>query len=177
MKISLNRILVVEGKEDASYLSNYIDSEIVVVNGYELSESTISYLKDKPVILLLDPDSAGIDIRNKLNCLLNDTVNVNINIDECTRGPKNGVAECKIEEVLSKLSEFCVKNPAKRQDFQSSDLYKLGLSDDKELRKYVCERLNLGNCNFKTLTKRLNTNNILLNELYEIIKEYQNGNK
>ena len=42
MKISLSRILVVEGKEDASYLSNYIDSEIVVVNGYELSEATIS---------------------------------------------------------------------------------------------------------------------------------------
>ena len=52
MKISLNRVLVVEGKEDASYLSNYIDSEIVVVNGFELKNTTISYLKDKPVILL-----------------------------------------------------------------------------------------------------------------------------
>ena len=73
MRISLNRILVVEGKEDASYLSSYISSEIVVVNGYELSDATISYLKDKPVILLLDPDSAGESIRNKLNRVLNNT--------------------------------------------------------------------------------------------------------
>ena len=47
MKIFLDGILVVEGKEDASYLSNYIDSEIVVVNGFELDERTINYLKDK----------------------------------------------------------------------------------------------------------------------------------
>ena len=67
----LNRILVVEGKEDASYLSNYIDSEIVFVNGYELSKANISYLKNRPVILLLDPDDAGKSIRNKLNSLLN----------------------------------------------------------------------------------------------------------
>jgi len=38
MKKSLNGILVVEGKEDASYLSNYIDSEIVTVQGYEVPE-------------------------------------------------------------------------------------------------------------------------------------------
>ena len=47
MKLYLNGVLVVEGKEDASYLSNYIESEIVVVNGFEMSESTINYLKGK----------------------------------------------------------------------------------------------------------------------------------
>ena len=47
MKLYLKGILVVEGKEDASYLSNYIASEIVVVNGFEITKSTISYLKDK----------------------------------------------------------------------------------------------------------------------------------
>ena len=47
MKMYLDGVLVVEGKEDASYLSNYISSEIVVVNGYELDEATINYLKGK----------------------------------------------------------------------------------------------------------------------------------
>ena len=96
----LNRILVVEGKEDASYLSNYIDSEIVFVNGYELSEANISYSKNRPVILLLDPDEAGKIIRKKLNLLLNDVINIEIDIKKCTRGIKNGVAECEIDEVL-----------------------------------------------------------------------------
>ena len=177
MKISLNRILVVEGKEDASYLSNYIDSEIVVVNGYELSESTISYLKDKPVILLLDPDSAGENIRNKLNRALNNVVNVSIDVKKCTKGHKKGVAECEIDEVLNKLSEFCRDFCEKQSDFTTADLYELGLTNNKELRKYVCKELNLGNCNFKTLNKRLVLNNIKLQQIYERIEEYKNGNK
>ena len=177
MKLHLNRILVVEGKEDASYLSNYIDSEIVVVNGYELSKATISYLKNKPVILLLDPDLAGEHIRNKLNLALNDVVNVSVDVEKCTKGIKNGIAECEIDEVLGKLSEFCGDFSAKRPDFSTSDLYGLGLSSDKNMRKFVCEKLNLGKCNFKIMQKRLITNNIQLQQVCEIIEEYKNGNK
>ena len=177
MKISLNRILVVEGKEDASYLSNYIDSEIVVVNGYELSEATISYLKDKPVILLMDPDKAGEEIRNKLNLMLKDAANVSIDIKKCNRGTKNGVAECEIDEVLGKLSEFCKDFATKHADFSTADLYELGLSSDKNMRKFVCEKLNLGNCNFKTMQKRFISNNVKYQQVCEIIEEYKNGNK
>ena len=177
MKISLNRILVAEGKEDASYLSNYIDSEIVVVNGYELSAATLSYLKNKPVILLMDPDSAGEDIRKKLNSALDDVVNVSIDIKKCNRGTKNGIAECEIDEVLGKLSEFCKDFSAKQADFSTADLYELGLSSDKKLRNYVCEKLNLGKCNFKTMQKRLILNSINFKQVCEIIEEYKNGNK
>ena len=172
----LNRILVVEGKEDASYLSNYIDSEIVFVNGYELSKANIAYLKNRSVILLLDPDDAGKTIRNKLNSLLNDVVNIEVDIKKCTRGAKNGVAECEIDEVLGKLSEFCRDFDAKHADFNSADLYKLGLSSDKKLRDFVCTKLNLGNCNFKTMQKRLFLNDIKLEKVCEIIEEYKNGN-
>ena len=36
MKRYLRAILVVEGKADMAYLSNYYASEIIAVNGYEL---------------------------------------------------------------------------------------------------------------------------------------------
>ncbi len=177
MKMFLNRILVVEGKEDAAYLSNYISSEIVITNGYELSEATISYLKDRPVLLLLDPDEAGASIRKKINKLLHDVVNIEVDINKCTRGIKNGVAECDIEEVLSKLTPFCMNNVTYSPYIKQSDLYNLGIIENKDLRSYVCDRLNLGVCNNKTLLKRLIYNNIQLDELNEIIKEYKNGNK
>ena len=170
MKMFLNGILVVEGKEDASYLSNYIASEIVVVNGFEIPESTISYLKDKRVILLLDPDEAGLKIREKLKNLLPDSVDVEIDIAKCNRGSKSGVAECQIDEILSKLHYYVDDEAKSSSDITESDLYNLGLIGDKELRKKVCDKLNLGNCNGKTLYKRLLNNNISLEQLCEIIK-------
>ena len=177
MKIYLNGILVVEGKEDAAYLSNYIASEIVVVNGYELSSTTINYLKGKTTIALLDPDEAGAKIRESLNKKLLNVVNVEVDISKCTRGSKNGIAECEIDEIMSKLQPYIVKNPAKLQQITESDLFALGLIDGKkELRNYVSEKLNLGKCNGKVLLKRLNENNISIEQLNSIVEEYKHGN-
>ena len=170
MKITLNGILVVEGKEDASYLSNYISSEIVVVNGYELPKATIPYLKDKKVILLTDPDEAGLKIREKLNSLLSNASNVEIDIKKCVRGHKNGVAECDINEILTKLKDYTIEENKTESDIKLSDLYNLGLMNNKELRESVCQKLNIGSCNAKTLYKRLLNNNVSLNKLCEIMK-------
>ena len=177
MKIHLSRTLVVEGKEDASYLSNYIDSEIVVVNGFELNKETISYLRNKPVILLLDPDDAGLQIRNKLHHLLSDYIDIEIDIAKCNRGSKSGIAECEIDEVLGKLRPLYANKVETKHNITSSELYNLGLADNEKLRAFVCGRLELGSCNFKTLRKRLILNNIQLDKVCEIIKEYQDGNK
>ena len=172
MKMYLDGVLVVEGKEDASYLSNYISSEIVVVNGYELDPKTIAYLKVKKVIALLDPDEAGKAIRKKLNNLVCDVVNVEIDINRCIRGKKNGVAECEIDELIGKLQAFSVKNPENTPNISISDLYNLGITENNELRAHVAEKLNLGKCNNKQLLKRMNLNQVQLEELKRIVKEY-----
>ena len=172
MKIYLDGILVVEGKEDASYLSNYIASEIVIVNGFELSKDTINYLKDKKAILLLYPDESGLKIREKLNKVLVNPINVEIDISKCNRGIKKGVAECQIDEVLAKLSQYVIEKDMKNtSDIRISDLYELGLINNKELRDDVCEKLNLGKCNGKQLYKRLLINKVSLNQLCEIMNK------
>ena len=172
MKMHLNGVLVVEGKEDASYLSNYISSEIVVVNGYELDAKTIAYLQGKKVIALLDPDDAGKTIRKKLNDAICDVINIEIDINKCNRGKKNGVAECEISEIIGKLQAFSVKNPEIPQNIAISDLYNLGITENNELRQYVTEKLNLGRCNNKQLLKRLNLNQVQLDLLKKIVEEY-----
>ena len=170
MKIYLNGILVVEGKEDASYLSNYIDSEMVTTNGFDIPKEVVSYLKDKKVIVLTDPDEAGLKIRQKLNELLPTAINVEIDIKKCIRNTKNGVAECDINEVLTKLKPYYIDKNNSQSDITINDLYNLGLMNNKDLREEVSRRLNLGKCNAKTLYKRLLNNNIKLEQLCEIIK-------
>ena len=176
MKKCLSGILVVEGKEDASYLSNYIDSEIVTVQGYEIPATTIEYLKNKKVIILTDPDEAGKKIRERLNESIRAAINVEIDIKKCTRGTKNGVAECEINEIMQKLEPYFVEKVCKTPIFGISDLYNLGIIDNKELRTHICEKLALGSCNNKQLLKRLNLCNIQLDELNKIVEEYKHGN-
>lgn len=176
MKIFLDGVLVVEGKEDASYLSNFISSEIVVINGYEIDSHIIDYLKGNKVIALLDPDEAGIEIRKKLNNLIPNIINVEVDINKCTRGEKNGVAECEIDEVLTKLKPFVIEKNKKAEIIKKSDLYELGLLSNKELRDYICEKLKLGKCNGKTLYKRLASANVDIETIKKLIKEY-NGNQ
>ena len=176
MKKSLNGILVVEGKEDASYLSNYIDSEIVTVQGFDIPEETIEYLKNKKVIIFTDPDEAGKKIREKLNRSICDAFNVEIDIKKCTRGSKNGVAECEIGEIMEKLAPFFVEKVRKTPIFTTSHLYNLGVIDNKDLRTYVCQTLSLGRCNNKQLLKRLNLCNIQLEELEKVVEKYRHGN-
>ena len=173
MKIFLNGILLVEGKEDSSYLSNYIASEIIVVNGYEIPSHVIDYLKDKTVIALLDPDEAGLNIRKRIKTVLPNAFHIEIDINKCSRGIKNGVAECEIEEILNKLKPYICENPKQEATITYSDLYKYGLiGKDGDLRLYVCEKLNLGKCSGKTLYKRLISNNINISTLEKVIEEY-----
>ena len=170
MKIYLDGVLVVEGKEDVSYLSNYIASEIVPTNGFDVTSSLTTYLKDKKAIILTDPDEAGQKIREKLNKLLPNAVNVEIDAKYCIRGSKNGVAECDINEILTKLKRFSTTKDNNKTTIKSSDLYNLGLINNKDLRNKVCDTLNFGRCNAKTFYKRLLNNNVSLDQLYEIIK-------
>ena len=176
MKKYLKFPLVVEGKEDASYLSNYIASEIIVTNGYELDSSLISYLKDKEVIVMTDPDEAGQQIRNRLNGMLNKAHNVEVDIKQCIRGKKNGVAECQIDEILCKLALFFENNPENHAEITSLDLYDLKISENSQLRAYVSEKLNLGTCNNKQLLKRMNNTHVKLEVLKDIVKQYNHGN-
>ena len=176
MKKYLNSILVVEGKEDASYLSNYIASEIVMINGFELSKETILYLKDKRVIALLDPDEAGLKIREKLNKELPNVINVEVDIKKCIRGIKNGIAECEISEVLYKLEPYFTNNDTHNPLINNKDLCDLGILENKELRDYVCKELNLGKCNNKQFVKRLTLNKTELDMLKKTVAKYKDGN-
>lgn len=172
MKRYLKAILVVEGKADMAYLSNYYASEIIAVNGYELAKETLNYLKDKKVIIFTDPDKAGKEIRNKLNAQIQNAINVEIDINQCLKGNKKGVAECVIEEIIKQLLPFEIDKPLIEDKIDTADLQKIGLFNDADLRSFVCQKLRLGICNLKQLVKRLNYHKIELITLTKLIEEY-----
>jgi len=155
-------ILVVEGNNDASFVSSFIKSEIVVLNGYELEN--MDYLKQvskyKKIIVLTDPDSAGREIAQKVIKELPESINICVDINCCSKKNKQGIAECNKEEILNKLDIF-LKNEEVLQDFQIkiSDIWKIA---DK---KKIINDFHLGACNTKKIVERLNSLKVKVEQL------------
>ena len=172
MKYYINKIIVVEGKEDASYLSSFIESEYVITNGYEIPKEEIEYLneasKHKGILILVDPDEAGKTIQNKLIKLLPQATIIEIDITKCIRGKKNGVAECLQEEILHVLEKyFESKKPVKTPQ----NITKLDLNDGN-FKKYLCEKFCLGRVNSKKILTRLTTLEVSEEDIEKAKKEY-----
>ena len=95
-------VIVVEGTGDSSYLSSFICAEYVVLNGYDMPEDIIDYLKhikNRKILVMTDPDEAGVSIEKRLRetDLKYETRIVDSRM--CNKHGKHGVAECKKEEI------------------------------------------------------------------------------
>ena len=176
MKKTLDAILVVEGKTDVAFLSNYIDAEFVITNGSDVPPKTIEYLKEasknREIIVLTDPDFPGKKIRDTLDKEIPDLKHCFIDKEHAIKHNKVGVAEAEIDVVIEALNHLFV---SKKQEgsLKMSDLSELGLTgnnDSQELRNSVSSELHLGYTNAKTLLKRLNSMNISKEELKRIVK-------
>lgn len=175
MKYFINKIIVVEGKEDVCYLSSFVEAEYIITNGYDIPFEEIEYIneasKHKEILVLVDPDQAGREIEKKLKSKLIKATYLSVNIERCIRGEKSGVAECLKEEILRVLKpHFSSKNMQNSLDLPGN-LSKLDLTD-KTLREYLSKKYHLGKCNLKKLPQRLATLEIPLEELETTIKEF-----
>lgn len=171
MKKIIDGILVVEGKSDVAFLSNYIDTEFVITNGSDVPESTISYLKEmsktKKIIVLTDPDFPGKKIRDTLDKEIPNLKHVFINKEHAIKHNKVGVAEADINEVLEALDHEWGES-INKGTITSSDLYRLGLLGEKDSnlkREIISKKYHLGYSNAKTFLKRINSINISINDL------------
>ena len=155
---SCDRIIIVEGKSDEAFLSSYIDTVYIKTNGYSINKKDLDFINkycgEKVPIILTDSDAAGVEIRNKINKVLSNSINVAVDVNKCNKNNKHGVAECDINEIINILKEYFVEEQL-NQYIKTSDLMKAGVID-KESRDYLCTAMSLGVCNNKTIIKRLN---------------------
>ncbi len=179
MKYFIKSIIVVEGKEDVSYLSSFIDALYVETKGYNASKNDIDFLinasKIEKIIILTDSDEAGEKIRNELSKHILDAIHLSVSKDKCNKNGKHGVAECEKEEIVKILSPYFVKDNH-NTELSLDDLIQIGI-DNKEKRRFVCEQLSLGLCNTKTLIKRVNYLGINKEQLREALNQYGNKQK
>lgn len=144
--LTLDRPLIVEGKYDKLKLSSVIDSTVITTNGFRIfndkeKRALIARLAEKNGILVLtDPDGAGLVIRNLLRgCVPKDKV-TNLYIPAVTGKERRKAAPSKegylgvegmdAELLTSILAPYAIdaKTPKAKESISKTDLYEMGLS-------------------------------------------------
>lgn len=172
-------VLVVEGKSDKDLISSFLNCDIVITNGSEVSESTIEHIaalsKIKPVVVLTDPDSPGKKIRDKLDQRITNLLHAYMDKRDCIKKHKVGVAESNKNSILSALEHLIPSmGTLKKESIKYSDLMDLGLigsENSAALRENIEKKLHLGHTNGKTLYKRCCSMGITRKELEEALNE------
>lgn len=177
--MKIKEVIVVEGKHDSQRLKRFFDVDTIETNGLHLSSERIKYIhslqEKRGVVLFLDPDSAGERIRHRLNCAIPSLKNAFIDKKKCRTSKKVGIEHASQEALAEALSNTITYTNEIKQTLSYAEYLELGFhgrSDAKALRSYIGNVLFLGECNSKTLFKRLNMYQIHSDELRKIIEEY-----
>ena len=95
--MKIKEVIVVEGKSDLIFLNSFLDAEIIITNGSEISKETLDLIKKANettgVIILTDPDYPGIRIRNIVSQYIGDCKHAFIEKSKAIKGKKVGIAE------------------------------------------------------------------------------------
>ena len=174
-KINIDGVLVVEGKDDVSYLSSFINALFFITNGYDLSEEKIDFLsraaKVNKVIIYTDPDEAGETIRNRIKSQINPVFEAKSEKIIRKSYKKFGVAELQKEEVIKSLSPYVTSIETTHIDYELSTT--ISLSDNPSKTKdMIIKKYGLIRGSNKSLENQLN----ILRVSLEDFKETMRGN-
>lgn len=171
------QIYVVEGKNDVAKLKQvFSDINAVSINGSEIDLEVIKYLetlKDThEIILVLDPDYMGLQIRKSLEQHFPKAKHIFVERKSAfsKNRKKIGLEHLSVDAIKLLFKNIYTKNEY-LNNIKLSDLYELkliGYENSKNLRKQITDYFNLGYCNGKTLLKRLNESNIKIADIKKI---------
>lgn len=175
--MKIKELIVVEGKTDLIYLKSFLDADIVITNGSEISHETLEFIKEankrQGVIILTDPDYPGIRIRNIVSEFIGDCKHAYIEKKKAIKGKKVGIAETKKEDILEALKNVVTYKKENSKGITEADLYEVGLlgkEDSKTKREKVCLKYHLGWCNAKSFLKRVNMFGLSIEDMKDVIK-------
>ena len=79
------------------FLKSFLDADIVITNGSEVSHETLEFIKEankrQGVIILTDPDYPGLQIRNKINSYTTGCKNAFVEKSKAIKGKKVGIVD------------------------------------------------------------------------------------
>lgn len=182
----IQEVIVVEGKDDTANLKQYYEVDTYETRGSAISEDDLERIDRlnslRGVIVFTDPDYNGERIRKLIMQAVPTAKHAFLNRGEAapkskTKGRSLGIEHASFEDLETALAgvlgSYDVDN---NFDISKSDLMRLGLlmgSDSRKRREFLGEQLRIGYTNGKQLLKRLELFGVTLEEVEEVMGEYE----
>ena len=174
-KINIDGVLIVEGKDDVSYLSSFVNALFFTTQGYDLNEEKVKFLLKaasvNKLIIFTDPDEAGDEIRNVLKTKIKPVFEAKCEKIIRKDKKKCGIAEMEKSAVETALKDFIIGTPFVRYNCHLSNLISLS-ANPSETKQKIINKYGLIYGNNNSLENQLNILKILPQEL----EEFVNGN-
>ena len=163
--ITIDKLIIVEGKYDKIKLSNIIDAPILETNGFRIFKDKEKQrlireiAKKKEILIITDSDSAGFVIRNHLKNIIKDKKIYNAYIPQIVGKEKRkdkkskegilgveGIGEEEIIKAIEKSGALCKITEERKKRISKMDFYEMGLcgkEDSKKRREELLASLGL----------------------------------
>lgn len=181
-KLKVKEIIVVEGKDDISAVKKAVDAEVIQVNGHAIKKKDrINILKKayetKGLIILTDPDFAGLSIRKYINENFPKSKNAYITRAEGSKNSDIGVENASPEAIIKAIKNTRCEIEEKKNFFTMSMMIAYALTGNEnsvKMREALGDILGIGYGNTKQFLNKLNAYGITEEEFilaYQKVKE------
>lgn len=189
-KLHLDRVIVVEGKDDKSLISKIVDDPIYLLHGYQgISNTNLKRLKEiskeKKLLLLLDPDFAGKQMRDKIKKVIDNVDELFIPRDLSRKKNNIGIENVSEQILREYLLEYLKNTNTKNEKIEKYNYTydilienRLTTSENsKDRRQKLCDILNFPYMNAKSLIKALNEYTIPYDRFYKAMDKVNSWDK
>lgn len=184
-KKRIKQVIVVEGKSDTQRLNRLYQVTTIETNGSAVDQRTLLEIKKAHdlhgVIVFTDPDISGTKIRQAIVDAVPTVQHAFIERNEGKPNHKGSLgvehaSDEAIEKALANVYQLADSRDHEIQPIAQKDLIALrliGTPDAKDRREYLSSQLHLGYVNGKQLAKRLALFQISLDQVAEVLANYQ----
>lgn len=174
MEDFVKEVIIVEGRDDIDAVQKAVNADIIATHGYGISGATIKQIenayKTRGIIILTDPDHAGVRIRQRLTEMFPEALQAYISKQEAMDKSDTdiGVENASPDVIAKAIAAAGRTLTERRSEFDENDMIYYGLAggaDSKALRDRLGRKLGIGYGNAKAFLKRLNHYGILRDEL------------
>lgn len=180
-KIDIADLIIVEGKDDISALKKAVNADIMITNGLGLTKKRLDEIatiaQKRGVIIFTDPDYPGGKIRHILKEHLPNCKHAYINKADAVnpKTGKYGVEYASPESIIKALQNAKAVKVHKDEQYTLNDLvqWRLSGANSNKRRLALCEYLQIGQANAKSLLNKLNAYQIPRREIERFLADYQ----